>query len=239
MSRPTRRNPLLTRLLPDAVALALLLVCMGYWWLGNLAHEVTGTAFLLLVGRHVILNRRWFGMIGRGRYDAARLVRLGLNLLIAITMLILLATSVMISETLRGILKLPGIFTLREIHWLAAYWLVVIVGLHIGLHWHIVLAMARTRLPFLQTRVIAGAGWGFAILVAGLGLNSSFVMGLGTRLGFDYSLTMWDFSESTLPYFGHWLAITTLYAVLAHTAVRLLARHRSRFPIPKETVHDR
>lgn len=240
MISAARRNPLLTRLLPDLAALSLLLVCMGYWWLGNLAHEVMGAAFLALVGRHVILNRRWFGALRRGRYDAARRVRLVLNLMLASTMLVLLGTSLTISETLRGILNLPGVFTLREIHWFAAYWLVVIIGLHIGLHWHIVAGLLRARLPILQGRIVGTALWAFAILVAYLGINSSVVMGLGTRLGFGYSLTMWDFNTSTLPYFAHWLAITTLYAVLAHGSIRVLALRRTQFPqTTKETTHDR
>lgn len=232
------RNPVIGRLLPDGLALGLLLACMAYWWLGNAAHEVMGTAFLVLVGRHMILNRRWFGAIRRGRYDAVRRVRLGLNLMLAVTMLVMLGTSLMISETLRGLLNLPGVFALREIHWFAAYWLVVIVGLHIGLHWHIVAGLARARLPILQNRILGLALWTLAGLVALTGINSSVVMGLGTRLGFGYSLTMWDFNASTLPYFAHWLAITTLYAVLAHAVVRLLARHRPRSNPQKETTHD-
>ena len=232
------RNPLITRLLPDGIALGLLLACMGYWWLGNVAHEVMGTAFLALIGRHLILNRRWFGAIRRGRYDAARRVRMGLNLMLAVTMLVMLVTSLLISEALRDLLNIPGLFTLREIHWFAAYWLVVIVGLHIGLHWHIVAGLARSRLPILQGRILGLVLWALAGLVALTGINSSFVMGLGTRLGFDYSLTMWDFNDSTLPYFAHWLAITVLYAVLAHAVVRLLALRRPQSNPEKETTHD-
>lgn len=233
------RNPLLNRLLPDGLALGLLLACMGYWWLGDVAHEVMGAAFLALVGRHLILNRRWFGAIRRGRYDAARRVRVGLNLMLASTMLVMLVTSLMISEALRGFLNIPGLFTLREVHWFAAYWLVVIVGLHIGLHWHIVAGLARSRLPILQGRILGLALWALAGLVALTGINSSFVMGLATRLGFDYSLTMWDFNESNLPYFAHWLAITVLYAVIAHAAARLLALRRNFSHSQKETIHDR
>lgn len=237
---PARRNPLIARLLPDGIALCLLLACMGYWWLGNTAHEVMGAGLLALVGRHVILNRRWFAAIRRGHYDAARRLRLALNLMLAAAMLVLLVTSLMISESLRGVLNLPGVFTLREVHWFAAHWLVVIVGLHIGLHWHIVTGLARARLPILRNNILGVLSWALAIPVACLGVNSSFVMGLGTRLGFDYSLTMWDFSASTLPYFAHWLAITVLYAVIAHAAVRLLALRRTTLShSKKETIHDR
>ena len=108
--------------------------------------------------------------------------------------------------------------------------LVMIIGLHIGLHWHIVAGLARARLPVLQSRPLGAVLWVLAILVAALGVNSSFVMGLGTRLGFDYGLIMWDFTESTLPYFAHWLAITVLYAVIAHAALRLLTLRRRALP---------
>lgn len=235
-----RTKPLRARLLPDLMALGLALACMGYWAFDNTTHEGMGAAFLALAGRHVILNRRWFGSIRRGRYDAARWIRLVLNLMLAGAMLVLLATSLMISEALRGLLNLSGIFTLREVHWVSAYWLVVIIGLHIGLHWHIVMGLMRARLPVLRSRLLGAALWAVAILVAAFGVNSSFAMGLGTRLGFDYGLIMWDFNDSTLPYFAHWLAITVLYAVIAHAAVRLLALRRRALPhFQKETTHDK
>lgn len=227
MTLAARSNPLAHRLVPDLAALGLLLACMGYWWLGNLAHEIFGTVFLALVARHVVVNRRWFGALRRGRYDAARSLRLGLNLMLALTMLVLLGTSLLISENLRGLLGLRGSGLLREIHWFAAYWLVVIVGLHIGLHWHLVTGIARARLPMLRNRILSACFWALALGIAILGINSTAVMGLWTRLGFDYSLTMWDFTESTLPYFAHWLAITTLYAVIAHAVIQLLALRRS------------
>ena len=37
------------RLILDFTSLALVVLCLAYWWLGNLSHELFGTALLALV----------------------------------------------------------------------------------------------------------------------------------------------------------------------------------------------
>lgn len=206
----------------DIAALALLLLSMGYWWLGNMAHELFGTAMFAILIRHLARNRRWFVAIRRGRYDGPRVVRLVLNLLLALAMTVLLLSSLAISRSLFAFLPIGDYFSLREIHWFAAYWVIVIVGLHIGLHWHLVMGLLQPRLPILTSAPVRIGGWITAGMVAVAGLNSSAIMGLWTRLRFDYSMVMWDFSASTVPYFAHWLAIMLLHAVIGCTTIRIM-----------------
>lgn len=197
----------LVRLGLDLAALTLLLLSMAYWWLGNLAHELFGTATFALLVRHLIRNRRWFIAMRRGRYDGLRRARLVLNLLLALAMTVLLLTSFAISQSLFAFLPIGDYLSLREVHWFAAYWVIVIVGLHIGLHWHIVMGILRARFAILAARSVRIGGWIAAAALAISGLNSSAVMGLWTRLRFDYSMVMWDFTDATLPYFAHCRAI--------------------------------
>lgn len=230
MTRP-RWTRALPRLALDLAAVGLLLLAFAYWWLGNLAHELFGTAFFVILVRHIVNNRHWWSALRRGSYDLRRGLSVFLALALALAMAVLLLTSIAISESVFGFLPLPDIFTLREIHWFAAYWALAIVGLHLGVNWPRLAALLRN---------VAGARpatrwWDAAMAAVSLGFVvqgylSGAVMGLWPRLMFSYSLVMWDFNASVLPFFGHWLAILGLFAVIGHQVSRLaeLAATRSR-----------
>lgn len=128
------KNLFVSRLIFDLATLVLLILALAYWWLGNLAHELIGTAMFALLVRHVFMNRRWFASIRRGSYDRRRSVKLILNLSFAGAMLTLLATSIAISQAVFSYLPIGDYFSLREIHWFAAYWVVAVSGIHIGLN---------------------------------------------------------------------------------------------------------
>ena len=71
------------------------------------------------------------------------LFNIGITLLLLIAMLALLVTSVLISNTLSGFMSAYGGFTVRQIHTLAAYWVLVIVSIHLGLRWPMIMGLAR------------------------------------------------------------------------------------------------
>lgn len=211
-----------TRLLLDGAILVLLLVAFAYWWQGNLVHEIIGTLFFVLLIRHLLNNGRWWSAIPRGPYDPRRRVSLILSLLLAASMAVLFLTSLAISQSLFTFLPQPGLFTVREVHWFSAYWVMAIVGLHLGLNWSRVTALLRNN-GWLKgrTRVWTALGLFCGLALATQGVFSAFVLGLWPRLLFSYSMTMWDFNEAVLPFFGHWLAVIGLFAMIGYVALRV------------------
>lgn len=63
----------------DGALFLLLLNQMGYVLTGQQHHEGTGTVMVLLVLCHNLLNRRWFGAVGKGKYNSRRLFGTALN----------------------------------------------------------------------------------------------------------------------------------------------------------------
>lgn len=221
MTRRGMKTPII-RLIVDGGATVLLMLALAYWWLGNLTHELAGTTLFVLLGRHFVNNSHWWGALRKGRYGLRRIIGVALTLMLALVMAILLVTSFAISRSLFAWLSLPDSFTLGEIHMFAAYWVMVIVGLHIGLNWNRVSALLRNvGLHHMWWRWV---GWLVGLALALQGLRSAAAMGLWTRLRFEYSLVMWDFNEAAASYFGHWLAILALFAVLMHTVMLWLDR---------------
>jgi hypothetical protein len=216
----------------DFVAVGLLLAALAYWWLDNRTHELIGTAMFLLVIVHNVFNRWWYGTIRKGRRAPRGLMTTVLNLSLLAVMLTLLITSLMISRDLFVFMSLDGSFTVREIHKLASYWAMIIVSIHLGLHWSMVMGAVRGALG------VAKGNWGrtlalrmIAAAVVACGVDSSFEMTIGLKLVLQPTLDMWDFEASTLGFFAHYAAIVGLYAVLAHYVVTWMQDgRRSREP---------
>jgi uncharacterized membrane protein YiaA len=227
----------LMRLAFDLVAAGLLLLGLAYWWLGNTVHELAGTGMFLLVIVHNVFNRRWYGRISKEKRHGRGLFNIGITLLLLIAMLALLVTSVLISNTLSGFLSAYGGFTVRQIHTLAAYWVLVIVSIHLGLRWPIIMGVARTlfgiskasRARTVILRLTAAA-------IAIHGVWSSFVLGLGTKLAMQTTLDWWNFEESVSGFFVHCIAIMGLYISLTYYGMKWLQHRRTMTsPIGRRT----
>jgi hypothetical protein len=199
-----------------------LLLSLAYWWLENVPHEIFGTVTFALLAWHIVVNRFWFKNLFRGRYDGRRTFVIALHLLLIANMVILLVTSIVISKSLFSALPIPDSIYLREVHWFSAYWVMIIVGIHIGLHWVRVMVLSRSVLGLsannasrtMVLRVVT-------ILLAGFGLWSFSVLDVWTKLTFTYSLDVWNFKKSVTPFFGHWAGVLAFPAILTYYSMAL------------------
>ena len=215
------RKTFLLRLALDSIAAGLLLVALAYYWLENTAHEWIGTGIFVLVIVHNIFNRRWWGGVTKTRREARGLFDVALTLSLLAVMLALLLSSLMISRTVFSFLQLDGGFTARQVHTFAAHWVLIFVSIHLGLRWQRVMHTVRSAFDLAEEstahtvafRVVAGA-------IAAYGLQSSFAMGVGSKLAFQMNLEWWDFETSAPGFFLHWISIVGLYVFLTHYALR-------------------
>ncbi|MBP2486220.1 hypothetical protein JOH50_001947 [Rhizobium leguminosarum] len=219
----------LLRLILDVLAAGLLLAALAYNWLGNAAHEIIGTGMFLLLISHNIFNRRWYGMITKGWREPRGIVTRVINLSLLITMLTLLVTSIIISQTVFGFLSLTGTFTLRQIHASAAYLALLMASLHLGLHWSMIIGVvssrfgmtAEGRLRTLVLRVVA-------ITVAVYGVQSLLTIDVGSKLFMQMSFDFWDFQTATPAFFLHHIAIIGLFVFITHYGLKLIRGRKRR-----------
>jgi hypothetical protein len=211
------------RLTLDLAAAGLLLFGLSYWWLGNVAHEIAGTGILLLVLLHNGFNRRWYGTAIRTRTDAARLFSVCATLVLAAAMLLLLATSAMITNALPDWLPSGPAFTARQAHVLAAYWAFVAVAIHLGLRWPLIMGIARRLLGIGQ--LSRWRTFGLRLVTVGIaiqGVLSFHALGLGARLTMQVSLDWWDFEAAVLGFFLHCIAVAGMLIAVSHYIAQML-----------------
>jgi hypothetical protein len=213
----------LTRLALDGLAVSLLMIALAYWWLDNTVHEMVGTALFLLLILHNGFNRRWYGTIPRAVRAPRSLFNVGITFALALTMIALLVTSVMVSKALSSVMPAIGGLTVRQIHILAAYWALVIVAIHLGLRWPMLMGVARNLFGIRAAspaRTIALRLMTAAIAIHGVW--SSMQLGLGTKLSMQMSLDWWNFEESVAGFFIHCIAVAGLFIAVTYYAMKLL-----------------
>ncbi|MFC0812975.1 DUF4405 domain-containing protein [Paracoccus panacisoli] len=217
------------RVLLDFLAVGLFVAGLAYWWQDNLTHEVIGTGFFALLIAHNVFNRRWYGAVKRGHYDPPRTLNAIVIAGMAISMLILLATSILISQDVFAALALDGAFAVRAAHMFVAYWALVFLAVHLGTRWQMVMNVTRQALGIKGTSPLrTWALRAVTAIVVVKGVLATLEMGLGTKLRFEYALDMWDFNESTLGFFANYLSIIGLYAALTYYGLAFLRERKHR-----------
>lgn len=215
----------LLRLVLDGIATGLLLFAFAYFWQGNAAHELAGTAMFLLLVVHNLFHRRWFATLVKPPRARRGTFNIALTCVLLLGMLALLATSLVISETLFAGLRLDDDFSARRIHAGIAYWLLVVVAVHLGLRWPLLMGVARKLFGVAtssaaRTPVLRAA----AVAIAVQGMWSVFALNLHYRLLFQMTLDWWNFEESVAGFFGHCLAVVGLCMVVTHYTMRCCSR---------------
>jgi len=218
---------LLFRLVLDCLAVRFFLIALAYNWLGNAVHEIIGTAMFLI--SHNIFNRRWYGTITKARRGARGIISKAINLSLLVTILTLLVTSVIISQTVFGFLPLTSSFTVRQIHTLVAYAGLLIVSVHLGLHCSLIMGVVRAKLgitsdsnrrTYLVRIVVA--------IIAAYGVRGLFAVNVGSKLSMEVPMDFADFQTSTSALLVHHAAIVGLGASVTHYALKLTQVMRAR-----------
>lgn len=219
---------LFSRLTLDFLGAGLMVLALAYDWLGNTIHEVVGTGMFVLMIVHNVLNRRWYGTIAKRRREVRRTITTAINLALLMAMLALLISSLMISRVVFAFLFLDGDFMARQIHTLAAYWALIFVAIHLGMHWMMVMSAARSLFGITGKSAVRTAILRvLAVTIAAYGVQSSFAMSIGSKLILYFTFDFWDFREEAVGFFLHYMSIIGLYVFIAHYLGKWLWRRRN------------
>lgn len=128
----------------DLLMTALLLCLMAYQVTGQKLHEWFGTGMLVLFLLHNILNIRWYGSLFKGKYTLLRAMQTLINISVLISMLCLGFSGVVMFRHVFAGLSIHGpMATARTMHLAASYWGFVLMSIHLGMHWGMIVGMFR------------------------------------------------------------------------------------------------
>lgn len=131
--------------------LALLLLQMAYVLTGQRFHEWSGTVMILFVLIHNILNRRWYGSVGKGSYQPKRLAGTVLTILVLAVIAALFVSGVVMSRYVFRFLPVHGGRALaRKVHIACAYWGFLLIAVHFGMHWNGIWKQIKKRVGWTK-----------------------------------------------------------------------------------------
>jgi cytochrome b561 len=153
-----------------------MLVEMAYNFTRNMVHELIGISLFTLFIIYNILNRRWYQTIFRGKMNVRRILNITVNLLLLVAMVIVMISAIPISRIIFTFLQIhnSGLIA-RQIHTLAAYWGLILMAIHIGMHWGMIIGGVRKMIGISgRSRVRTIVLQFFAVLIVVNGVQASF-----------------------------------------------------------------
>ncbi|WP_122642106.1 DUF4405 domain-containing protein [Luxibacter massiliensis] len=193
-----------------------LMFLMAFELVGREAHEWIGMAMFVLFLVHHALNLTWTKNIRRGTYTPFRILQLLLVCLILISMMASMVSGIVLSRYIFSAVQVRGFRSIaRVIHMLAAYWGYVLMSLHLGIHWRVMMGMAgrmAKRKSKARTWVLKSIG----ILIAGYGIFAFMKRDFGSYMLLQIDFVFYDFEEPLVLYLLDYLAIMGGFVWLGH-----------------------
>lgn len=195
------------RMTIDIAMTVLLPMMMAYSLIGEAFHEITGTALLVLFIVHHILNRRWYGSLRKGRYNARRVFQTVLDMMLLVFMIAQPVSGILMSKHVYTFLPaLPVSAQARSVHMMLAYWGYVLMCLHAGTH--LTGPFGRMKKSRMAGRVCICIALG---AVSVYGLTAFFKRGFPGYMSGTTMFAFFDFSEPIAWFILDYLAVMVLF----------------------------
>ncbi|MDE7254304.1 MAG: DUF4405 domain-containing protein [Acetatifactor sp.] len=202
----------------DLLMTVLLLLLMAYQITGQELHEWFGAGMLVLFLVHNILNIRWYGNLFKGKYRLLRIVQTIVNFGVLITMLCLGFSGIVMSRHVFAMLSIHGpMATARTMHLAASYWGFVLMSVHLGLHWGMILGRCRKLTGGReQPPVVIWILRGMAVLIAVYGLYFFGRKNIISYMFLRAQFVFFDFEQSAAAVFAEHIAMMGFWIVAAY-----------------------
>lgn len=223
------KKKLIGKIVVDIIMTVLLLFLMARQLTGDLAHEWLGAGMFILWIVHHILNRNWYSHLFKGKYTPARILQTVTNFAVLLSMLGLMVSGMILSREVFAFLPISGGIALaRPLHVLSAFWGFVLMALHLGLHWNMILGMVRKATGSAASGRMQKLLPIAAVLIAGYGLYAFLKNQFLSYMFLTSSFVFFDFERPVLLFFTEYIAIMGLFIFLAHYVSKGIQRLTGR-----------
>lgn len=214
----------------DFLMTILLLLLMAYQVTGQKLHEWFGTGMLVLFLLHNILNIRWYGSLFKGKYTLLRTMQTLINISVLISMLCLGFSGIVLSRHIFAGLPIQGpMATARTMHLAASYWEFVLMSIHLGFHWCMVLGLFRRLCNRKKTP--AAFVWLMCfieIFIAGYGAYCFHKENILSYMFLKQEFVFFDFEQSAVSVFAGYITMMGLWVFIGFYIVKGLRKITSQ-----------
>ncbi|MCR4948112.1 MAG: DUF4405 domain-containing protein [Treponema sp.] len=205
------------RMTIDITMTILSIILMGgnYLFPADIVHEILGVGLFVLWAVHIILNRRWYGAIFRGKYNPYRVMQTVINCCILICTIFLMISGIILSNHIFTFLNIQGgLGFARLAHLLASHWYYLFMSLHIGLH---VGRLFQDITAKIIPRIILA-------LVCAYGIYAFIARGVWKYLILQQQFFFFDLERGYILFTIDYISIIILFATLSHLLAKSLKK---------------
>ena len=198
------------RLMVDVAMTVLLPMLMAYSLIGETLHEVIGSVIFALFIIHHVLNRKWYGALFKGKYNARRIFQTALDMFLLVFMLLQPISGILMSKHLYTFLPtLPISAQARSIHMMLAYWGFCLMCIHAGTH-----LASPMKMLFMKGKKIFAAVYVVVFCVSAYGCTVYIKRGFPGYMSGRTMFAFFDYSEPRVFFFLDHLAIMILFMMV-------------------------
>lgn len=218
------------KLTVDVLMTLALLFLMGYHLWGEALHEWVGVGMLILFIAHHILNGHWHKNLFKGKYNALRIITLCVDLLVLLAMLAQMYSGIVMSRYVFDFLpSIGGMSLARRFHILGAYWGFLLMSMHLGLHWNMIMGMSRKVAKIKgNSKVRSIIAFIIGLVIAGYGVWAFIGRDFPTYLFLKSEFVFLDYSESKILFYIDYLALMGLCIFIAHYSTKLIRKFKRK-----------
>lgn len=206
----------------DVLMTAALLFLMGYQFWGETAHEWVGAGMFVLFLLHHILNGSWHKNLFRGKYSPMRIFLTVIDVLTLLSMIAQMYSGIVLSRHVFAFLPIEsGLAFARRLHILGSYWGFLLMSLHLGLHWNMVLGVVKRKFPVTSQRVhylSVGIGLAVALYRAWVFVKRDFAIYMFLQSEFVFM----DYEEAKVLFYLDYLSLMGTCIFISHYVGKLL-----------------
>lgn len=204
------------------------LACMAYAWTGKLLHEWIGLAVIVLFVAHLFINRRWYGKAFTSKGVPMNGIRKTFNCLLLFMILGIIVSSLLVSEYIFGFLGLGEGKVGLTPHLICAYWGFLIMAMHIGLHWQMLMAQFKKTALGKTLCNQVWVGRMMPLVTAVLGIVSFWHQQYGVHLFMRIGTSDLPHGESWFLFAAEQLLIMGLFIVVICVVQKMVLGYRTK-----------
>lgn len=212
----------------DFTMTAVLLLLMTYELIGQKAHEWIGIGMFTLFVLHHVLNGKWSRNLLRGKYTAFRIIQTALVVLVLLSMIGSMVSGAILSRHALSFLPIKGgrAFA-RSLHMISAYWGFVLMSLHLGFHWSMMMGMVR-RLTGKKSEIRKWVLRTAVLFIADYGVYAFIKRDIGCYMLLKSQFVFFDFEEPLILFLLDYMASMGLFIAVGHYLSESLKKLQKR-----------
>ena len=214
------------KIIIDALMTVLLLLLMAFQITGQEFHEWLGAGMLILFLAHNILNFKWYRYLLKGRYSIIRVLQVLINFAVLFSMLCLAYSGIVMSHYVFDFVSVKGQMALaRQMHMAASYWGFVLMSVHLGFHWGMVVGILgkivrKRKIPNIIPWILRI----IAVGVAGYGAVCFYKADIVSYLFLKNQFAFFDFEQTVVSVFTEYIAIMGLWVFIGYYSTKGMNR---------------